>query len=161
MDKVFIEGVCYFLRSCPQFLRTFFGLIMSFVMFQTFLSPFTFVHTKVAPPSHQFKNQTESDQLGWICFLNIPTVKSRSCFQMLNLPRMEWQNNVTEKVKGMLVTNPGMSPSSIRVDQLDREQVSTVWIRNPNVSGFRMTFIFWMFKEKKSFENRTSKTSGF
>jgi hypothetical protein len=27
-------------------------------------------------------------------------------------------------VKGMLVTNPGMAPAALRVDQLDREQVS-------------------------------------
>ena len=43
---------------------------------------------------------------------------------MLKMPQMEWQNSVTEKVKGMLVTNPGMAPAALRVDQLDREQVS-------------------------------------
>jgi hypothetical protein len=40
---------------------------------------------------------------------------------------MEWQNSVTEKVKGMLVTNPGMAPAALRVDQLDREQVSLLY----------------------------------
>ena len=41
---------------------------------------------------------------------------------------MEWQNSVTEKVKGMLVTNPGMAPAALRVDQLDREQVSFLFL---------------------------------
>ena len=43
---------------------------------------------------------------------------------MLKMPQMEWQNTVAEKVKGMLVVNPSMAPSAIRVDQLDRDQVS-------------------------------------
>lgn len=41
--------------------------------------------------------------------------------QILSLRTQEWQN-LADEVKGMIVTCPGMKPSSIRVDQLDREQ---------------------------------------
>ncbi|XP_035232949.1 ribonuclease 3-like, partial [Stegodyphus dumicola] len=41
--------------------------------------------------------------------------------EILSLPTQEWQN-LADEVKGMIVTCPGMKPSSIRVDQLDREQ---------------------------------------
>jgi hypothetical protein len=54
---------------------------------------------------------------------------------MLKMPQMEWQNSVTEKVKGMLVTNPGMAPSAVRVDQLDREQVKML-LNEITVVGF-------------------------
>jgi len=47
---------------------------------------------------------------------------------MLKMPQMEWQNTVTERVKGMLVVNPMMAPAAIRVDQLDREQVNLLII---------------------------------
>ena len=34
---------------------------------------------------------------------------------------MDWQT-IADKVKGMLVTYPGKKPSTLRIDQLDREQ---------------------------------------
>jgi hypothetical protein len=49
---------------------------------------------------------------------------------MLKMAQMEWQNTVTEKLKGMLVTNPGMAPAAVRVDQLDREQVGRIRLLN-------------------------------
>lgn len=38
---------------------------------------------------------------------------------MMNLSQHEWQDYV-DFVKGMVVTNPGMRPCSVRIDQLDR-----------------------------------------
>lgn len=42
-----------------------------------------------------------------------------------NMPMNEWQN-IVDEYKGMIVTNPGTKPYSIRVDQLDRDTVNEV-----------------------------------
>lgn len=41
--------------------------------------------------------------------------------EVLKIDEHKWQD-LADEVKGMIVTCPGMKPSSIRVDQLDREQ---------------------------------------
>uniref|UniRef100_A0A3P9QFU9 Ribonuclease 3 n=1 Tax=Poecilia reticulata TaxID=8081 RepID=A0A3P9QFU9_POERE len=48
---------------------------------------------------------------------------------MLQWEQLDWQK-YAEECKGMIVTNPGMKPSSVRIDQLDREQF------NPDVITF-------------------------
>uniref|UniRef100_A0A3Q1LH17 Ribonuclease 3 n=4 Tax=Bovinae TaxID=27592 RepID=A0A3Q1LH17_BOVIN len=48
---------------------------------------------------------------------------------MLQWEELEWQK-YAEECKGMIVTNPGAKPSSVRIDQLDREQF------NPDVITF-------------------------
>uniref|UniRef100_A0A8D2N2R8 Ribonuclease 3 n=1 Tax=Zonotrichia albicollis TaxID=44394 RepID=A0A8D2N2R8_ZONAL len=48
---------------------------------------------------------------------------------MLQWEELEWQK-YAEECKGMIVTSPGMKPSSVRIDQLDREQF------NPDVITF-------------------------
>ncbi|XP_045141205.1 ribonuclease 3 [Echinops telfairi] len=48
---------------------------------------------------------------------------------MLQWEELEWQK-YAEECKGMIVTNPGTKPNSVRIDQLDREQF------NPDVITF-------------------------
>ena len=50
--------------------------------------------------------------------------------------QMDWQNNITEPIKGMLVTHPGMHPGALRVDQLDREQDNKNVIKYPEIVHF-------------------------
>ncbi|XP_047673311.1 ribonuclease 3 isoform X1 [Tachysurus fulvidraco] len=60
---------------------------------------------------------------------NKPLVPEEEIANMLQWEELEWQK-YAEECKGMIVTNPGMKPSSVRIDQLDREQF------NPNVITF-------------------------
>uniref|UniRef100_A0A3B1ILH9 Ribonuclease 3 n=1 Tax=Astyanax mexicanus TaxID=7994 RepID=A0A3B1ILH9_ASTMX len=60
---------------------------------------------------------------------NKPLVLEEEIANMLQWEELEWQK-YAEECKGMIVTNPGMKPSSVRIDQLDREQF------NPNVITF-------------------------
>lgn len=46
-----------------------------------------------------------------------------SLSDLKNMPMNEWQN-IVDEYKGMIVTNPGTKPYSIRVDQLDRDTVN-------------------------------------
>lgn len=48
-----------------------------------------------------------------------PLVSEAVLKEMQSLQQRDWQDYVDE-VKGMVVTNPGMKPCSVRVDQLDR-----------------------------------------
>lgn len=48
-----------------------------------------------------------------------PLVDTDTLREMMLIPRSEWQDYV-DFVKGMVVTNPGMKPCSVRIDQLDR-----------------------------------------
>lgn len=48
-----------------------------------------------------------------------PLVSDAVLKEMQSLQQRDWQDYVDE-VKGMVVTNPGMKPCSVRVDQLDR-----------------------------------------
>ncbi|XP_041422181.1 ribonuclease 3 isoform X3 [Xenopus laevis] len=58
-----------------------------------------------------------------------PLVPEEEIANMLQWEELEWQK-YAEECKGMIVTNPGMKPSSVRIDQLDREQF------NPDVITF-------------------------
>ncbi|XP_070708975.1 ribonuclease 3 isoform X1 [Pempheris klunzingeri] len=60
---------------------------------------------------------------------NKPLVPEEEIADMLQWEELEWQK-YAEECKGMIVTNPGMKPSSVRIDQLDREQF------NPDVITF-------------------------
>lgn len=51
-----------------------------------------------------------------------------------NMTKTEWQN-FADFVKGMVVTNPGMKPCSLRVDQLDRDTEPEVKIVNASSPG--------------------------
>lgn len=51
-----------------------------------------------------------------------PIVDPKILKDMMNMDQHEWQDYV-DYVKGMVVTNPGMKPCSVRVDQLDRNVV--------------------------------------
>ena len=55
---------------------------------------------------------------------------------MTKMPPREWQDNVVEKIRGQLVTYPGMRPSTLRVDQLDKEQDNPDTIQYPQVVHF-------------------------
>ena len=48
----------------------------------------------------------------------------------------EWLNKITDPIKGMLVTHPGMHPGALRVDQLDREQDDKNVIKYPQIVHF-------------------------
>lgn len=48
-------------------------------------------------------------------------VDEKKLSKVLALNNLDWQD-LADEVKGMIITCPGMKPSSIRVDQLDREQ---------------------------------------
>ncbi|XP_026101226.1 ribonuclease 3-like [Carassius auratus] len=54
---------------------------------------------------------------------------------MLQWEELEWQK-YAEECKGMIVTNPGMKPSSVRIDQLDREQFNSSVITFPIIVHF-------------------------
>ncbi|CAG0884564.1 unnamed protein product [Darwinula stevensoni] len=56
---------------------------------------------------------------------------------LVDLPDSEWQN-FADKVKGMIVTYPGKKPSSVRVDQLDREQENPDALQYPQLIHFGM-----------------------
>ncbi|XP_039609084.1 ribonuclease 3 [Polypterus senegalus] len=60
---------------------------------------------------------------------NKPLVPEEEIANMLQWEELDWQK-YAEECKGMIVTNPGMKPSSVRIDQLDREQF------NPDVITF-------------------------
>lgn len=48
-----------------------------------------------------------------------PVVDPKTLKEMDRLKQHDWQNYV-DTIKGMVVTNPGMKPCSLRIDQLDR-----------------------------------------
>uniref|UniRef100_A0A8C6VU22 Ribonuclease 3 n=1 Tax=Nothobranchius furzeri TaxID=105023 RepID=A0A8C6VU22_NOTFU len=54
---------------------------------------------------------------------------------MLQWEQLDWQK-YAEECKGMIVTNPGMKPSSVRIDQLDREQFNADVITFPIIVHF-------------------------
>ncbi|XP_050535503.1 ribonuclease 3 [Daktulosphaira vitifoliae] len=51
--------------------------------------------------------------------------------ELKNMSMYEWQN-IVDEYKGMVVTNPGSKPCSIRVDQLDRDAVNETNEKNCN-----------------------------
>ncbi|XP_055033114.1 ribonuclease 3 [Misgurnus anguillicaudatus] len=64
-----------------------------------------------------------------------PLVPAEEIANMLQWEELEWQK-YAEECKGMIVTNPGMKPSSVRIDQLDREQFNSSVITFPIIVHF-------------------------
>ncbi|XP_047476126.1 ribonuclease 3-like isoform X1 [Penaeus chinensis] len=64
-----------------------------------------------------------------------PLVQPEDLAQLLSMSQYQWQN-YADQLKGMVVTCPGMKPCSIRVDQLDRDQVSEETINYPVIVHF-------------------------
>ncbi|XP_076146357.1 ribonuclease 3 isoform X2 [Alosa pseudoharengus] len=64
-----------------------------------------------------------------------PLVPEEEIANMLQWEELEWQK-YAEECKGMIVTNPGMKPSSVRIDQLDREQFNSDVITFPIIVHF-------------------------
>ena len=53
-----------------------------------------------------------------------PLIDSKNLANLLKCPEAEWEKYI-DRFRGQLVTNPGKKPSTIRLDQLDREQTFT------------------------------------
>ncbi|XP_078275566.1 ribonuclease 3 isoform X1 [Rhinoraja longicauda] len=66
---------------------------------------------------------------------NKPLVPEEEIANMLQWEELEWQK-YAEECKGMIVTYPGMKPSSVRIDQLDREQFNPEVITFPIIVHF-------------------------
>ncbi|XP_053714671.1 ribonuclease 3 isoform X2 [Synchiropus splendidus] len=66
---------------------------------------------------------------------NKPLVPAEEIADMLQWEELEWQK-YAEECKGMIVTNPGLKPSSVRIDQLDREQFNPEVITFPIIVHF-------------------------
>lgn len=64
-----------------------------------------------------------------------PLIEEMDLVPMTQMSQSEWQH-IADRTKGMLVTFPGHKPSTIRVDQLDREQDSMGVIKYPDVVHF-------------------------
>ncbi|XP_045599544.2 ribonuclease 3 [Procambarus clarkii] len=64
-----------------------------------------------------------------------PLIQPEDLAQLLSMSQYQWQN-YADNLKGMVVTSPGMKPCSIRVDQLDRDQVSEETINYPVIVHF-------------------------
>lgn len=64
-----------------------------------------------------------------------PLIQPEDLAQLLGMSQYQWQN-YADHLKGMVVTSPGMKPCSIRVDQLDRDQVSEETINYPVIVHF-------------------------
>ena len=64
-----------------------------------------------------------------------PLLEEMELVPMTQMSQSEWQS-VADKVKGMLVTFPGKKPSTLRVDQLDREQDQSGVIKFPDIVHF-------------------------
>uniref|UniRef100_A0A3P8UPI4 Drosha ribonuclease III n=1 Tax=Cynoglossus semilaevis TaxID=244447 RepID=A0A3P8UPI4_CYNSE len=64
-----------------------------------------------------------------------PLVPEEELADMLQWEELGWQK-YAEECKGMIVTNPGMKPSSVRIDQLDREQFNPEVITFPIIVHF-------------------------
>ncbi|XP_062235424.1 ribonuclease 3 [Platichthys flesus] len=64
-----------------------------------------------------------------------PLVPEEEIADMLQWEELDWQK-YAEECKGMIVTHPGMKPSSVRIDQLDREQFNPEVITFPIIVHF-------------------------
>ena len=68
--------------------------------------------------------------------MNFDKVGFFSNLRYLEMEETEWLNKITDPIKGMLVTHPGMHPGALRVDQLDREQDDKNVIKYPQIVHF-------------------------
>ncbi|XP_077987013.1 ribonuclease 3-like [Glandiceps talaboti] len=66
---------------------------------------------------------------------NRPLLEDSALADMIQMDEIEWQN-IAEETKNMIVTCPGKKPSSLRIDQLDREQNSNDVINYPVIVHF-------------------------
>ncbi|XP_077365244.1 ribonuclease 3 [Festucalex cinctus] len=64
-----------------------------------------------------------------------PLVPEEEIADMLQWEELAWQK-YAEECKGMIVINPGSKPSSVRIDQLDREQFNADVITFPIIVHF-------------------------
>jgi len=64
-----------------------------------------------------------------------PLIEEMDLVPMTQMSQSEWQH-IADRTKGMLVTFPGHRPSTLRVDQLDREQDSMGVIKYPDIVHF-------------------------
>ncbi|XP_064089574.1 ribonuclease 3-like [Macrobrachium nipponense] len=76
-----------------------------------------------------------NEVLNYVLKSNVPLMQPEDLATLLNMPQYQWQN-YADQLKGMVVTCPGMKPCSIRVDQLDRDQVSEEIINYPVIVHF-------------------------
>ncbi|CAB3375284.1 Hypothetical predicted protein [Cloeon dipterum] len=76
-----------------------------------------------------------SEVMKYLLDKNRPLVNEEDLLEYLNKSQTEWLN-VADEVKGMIVTNPGLKPSSIRVDQLDREKIKKDFLTYPEIVHF-------------------------
>ncbi|XP_066984255.1 ribonuclease 3 [Macrobrachium rosenbergii] len=76
-----------------------------------------------------------NEVLNYLLKSNVPLMQPEDLATLLNMPQYQWQN-YADQLKGMVVTCPGMKPCSIRVDQLDRDQVSEDIINYPVIVHF-------------------------
>ncbi|XP_051959551.1 ribonuclease 3 [Xyrauchen texanus] len=73
--------------------------------------------------------------LQYLLHSSTPLVLEEEIANMLQWEELEWQK-YAEECKGMIVTSPGMKPSSVRIDQLDREQFNSSVITFPIIVHF-------------------------
>ncbi|XP_070582150.1 ribonuclease 3-like [Ptychodera flava] len=66
---------------------------------------------------------------------NRPLVEDSELAAMLQMDELEWEK-VAEETKNMIVSYPGKKPSSVRIDQLDREQSRNDVINYPVIVHF-------------------------
>ncbi|KAB7506877.1 Ribonuclease 3 [Armadillidium nasatum] len=76
-----------------------------------------------------------NEVLNYLFKSSIPLVKEKELDKLINLSEHDWLN-YTDKIKGMVVTYPGKKPCSIRVDQLDRDQLDEESISYPVIVHF-------------------------
>ena len=65
-----------------------------------------------------------------------PLIDEMDLMQVTQMPRLDWETDYVDKVRGTLVRCPGMKPPALRVDQLDREQDDQRVIKYPEVVHF-------------------------
>ncbi|XP_067662742.1 ribonuclease 3-like [Haliotis asinina] len=76
-----------------------------------------------------------NEVLGFLLQSSKPLLEETELAHILKFSNHEWQNMVDE-VRGMIVTYPGKKPSSIRIDQLDRQQQENDVIKYPLIIHF-------------------------
>ncbi|XP_059350405.1 LOW QUALITY PROTEIN: ribonuclease 3-like [Daphnia carinata] len=86
-------------------------------------------------PDHGKEMLSMNQVLMYLFQQNVPVVDDTELGYQLKLPQHEWQN-MADFTKGMIVTKPGAKPCSLRVDQLDRDQLRADVISYPEIVHF-------------------------
>ncbi|XP_048775067.2 ribonuclease 3-like isoform X2 [Ostrea edulis] len=76
-----------------------------------------------------------NDVLSYLLKSSKPLLEETELAQILNYDVHEWQGFV-DAVRGSVVTYPGMKPTSIRIDQLDRQQTDNQHLQFPLIIHF-------------------------